>query len=229
MNEKLYKKLIELGLKAGLAAIIATNSKAELTDDEIETISKQYSDEVLTVNQSEIDKRVTQAVNTAVANYEKKHGLKDGKPIQDEPPITPEPKIIDPKGPEPTDPNIKALMDLIAKQNENFQKLQQSVEGIEKQKAQELRSAKIKKLLTDAKIPEALQKHFIAPEEATDEELTIEVNTYKQGLADAGLAGLIIPGKGGGTKEPAETYSKEAAEKRNQNNDGGGIVTGIKL
>lgn len=43
------------------------------------------------VIESHADSRVTEATNTAVANYEKKHNLKDGKPVET-PPVPPTPQ-----------------------------------------------------------------------------------------------------------------------------------------
>ena len=48
------------------------------------------------------DSRATEAQQTAVSNYEKKHGLKDGKAIQQEPPKTQPLKVEPAKGQEPS-------------------------------------------------------------------------------------------------------------------------------
>lgn len=60
------------------------------------------------------DARATGAQQTAVANYEKKHGLKEGKPIEPPTPPTPSPTTPMPNGnntpPTPTDPSVAALI-----------------------------------------------------------------------------------------------------------------------
>jgi hypothetical protein len=228
MNEKLLQKLIASGLNVGLSTIIATNAKAELSDIELETITKSIMDGMTAANQSEIDRRVTQAVKTGIENYEKKHNLKEGKFIEPEKIIDPVKPVIPSNTNESENPQLKALMDIINKQNESIAKLHESFDGLQKEKSKEERQLKIKKLLNDAKIPEILQKHFIVAENATDDELLTEVNSYKQGLADAGLAGLIIPGKGE-QKDGSIVTAEQAAKSRNDATNSTGIVPGKKI
>lgn len=65
-------------------------AKTATTDDEAQT----YVDGVTyqLVIDSEADYRATKAVQTSIENYEKKHNIKDGKPVSQEPPKTDPPK-----------------------------------------------------------------------------------------------------------------------------------------
>lgn len=217
MNEKLLKALIAAGLAPGLAATFAAITK-EVKDDEIEATVKTIVDGAQTVTQqSEIDRRVTQAVKTAIENYEKKHNLKDGKPIE-----------------EPTDPtkNLSANGTQNQNQNQNqganagndnpllleltkvLKGLTEEVQGLKQKTAKEERQAKVRKMLTDAKIPEIAQKRFSIKDDATDEEIQNEITSFKQELIDLGLSSLKEPGKGTG-KDMEVQLAEQLAKQRN--------------
>ena len=75
MNEKLLKALLAAGLTQGLAATITSLVKVE-KDEEIEGIAKSFGEMFSQpAIASEIDRRVTSAVKTAIDNYEKKHQI----------------------------------------------------------------------------------------------------------------------------------------------------------
>ena len=77
MNEKLLKALIAAGLAPGLAATFAAISK-DVKDEEIDSTVKLIVEGAQTnVAQSEIDRRVSQGIKTAIENYEKKYNIKD--------------------------------------------------------------------------------------------------------------------------------------------------------
>jgi hypothetical protein len=223
MNEKLLKALIAAGLNPGLAAVFASISK-EVKDEEIESIVKIIVEGAgNSIAQAEIDRRVTQAVKTAVENYEKKYNIKDGKPIDEtkaDPPKTDPPK--DPSG-NPKNQEIEELKKMVID-------LTTVTKGLQQKTLQDERKSKIKKALSEAKIPEPLQKYFPEKDYETEDELITAVTTYKQEMMNVGISGLTEPGKGGAGISILEQNAKHAAEFRNKGGDTvNGIVPGKKL
>jgi len=101
---------------------------------------------------SEADFRASQssasALKKAVEEYEKKHNLKDGKPVEDpNPPKPPDP----PKG-DDMPAWAKALQETITKQNE-------TISGLSKGRELESRKAQAAKLLSGTKIPESFREN----------------------------------------------------------------------
>jgi len=91
------------------------------------------------------DARVTKAQQTAVENYEKKHGLKDGKPIQAEPP-KPEPQ-------EPPKPNDEP--EYIKAMRQQMEAMQKRLDEADKAKTTSGRRSKLDAMLKDA--PETIR------------------------------------------------------------------------
>lgn len=212
MNEKLLKLLIAAGLPTGLATTLATIVKVE-KDEDIEATAKSIIDNAGTgAAQAEIDRRVTQAVKTAIENYEKKHNLKDGKPVDPEPDPNKNKGGEPPAGGNPqTNPELLELV-------KSVKDLAGIVQGIQQKTQAEERKSKILKALSDAKIPETFQKRFTIKDDATDEELETAVKEYKQELIDAGIAGLKVPGVGNNGKTIVEQTAEIAAKSRNTDN-----------
>ena len=223
MNEKLLKALIAAGLNPGLAATFATISK-DVKDEEIETTVKTIVEGAGTnVAQAEIDRRVTQGIKTAIENYEKKYNLKEGKPV-DETKVDP-PKVESPKDPTgtPVNPEIAELRKMVFE-------LTSMTKGLQEKTLQEERQTKIRKVLSDAKIPEPLQKYFPIKEYETDDELSSAVTAYKQEMINVGISGLTEPGKGGAGATIIEQNAKNVAEFRNKGGETtNGIVPGKKI
>ena len=202
MKENFLAALIAKGLTQEQATIYANLIIIE-KEEEIATKVDEIMSAIPTQpTQSEIDKRVTQAVQTTIANYEKKHNLKDGKKIE-----TP---TTSPTSPTPIDNKD----DKINKLTETVEKLAGIVTEFSDKQKKEERSVFVKKALTDAKIPDSMHKRFIDNPEATDDEFVTLVNDYKQELADLGIATLQSPGNGG-SKNMTEVSAEKAAKSRN--------------
>lgn len=80
--------------KEAIQALL-TEHAAALSPEQQEALCAALSEET----SRQEDRRATEATKSAVANYERKHGLRDGKPTDP----TPQPQPTDPQ-PQPTDP-----------------------------------------------------------------------------------------------------------------------------
>ena len=128
------------------------------------------------------DFRAGQAQTSSIANYEKKHGLKDGKPIENPKPEPPKPE---PKPPEPKPdekPDIaKLIADGIAAGIKPFSdKLAQ----YEAREAQAQRNAQIASVAKKYGIPDFMLKDRTIPENT---DLDAYFKDVKQELTNAGF------------------------------------------
>jgi hypothetical protein len=166
---------------------------------------------------SEADNRATQATQTAVSNYEKKHSLKEGKPVTEG---KQEKEELEKKGNDEDTP--KWAKDLI----ESNKTLSNKLAALEGDKITTTRKQKLEAIIT--KLPDNLKKPYnrIAVKDMTDEEfeaLTTEISTEVEGLvADVNAKGAVFskPAAGGGKqtvtgKEPSKEEIEEFAKQLN--------------
>jgi hypothetical protein len=229
MKEKLLAALVAAGLTEERANIYAGFINVEKEEQIPGIVAQIKLAEPPDPTQSEIDKRVTQAVQTAISNYEKKHNLKDGKPIineEEKKKAEEEKRKMEEEKKKGTvnseqDKEILALKEMIAG-------LTDAVKGLsEKQKAEQ-RAEFVKKALTEAKIPEVMHKRFIDNPEATEEEFRLSIDEFRQELADLGIAALKTPGQGSST-DVLEQAAEEAAKHRNNSTTQEGGVRAKEL
>ena len=157
---------------------------------------------------AEGDRRATDAQKTAVANYERKHGLKDGKTIEpsdpNEPTDTPDAKV-----PEDMPQWAKAIVETNAKLQQQLSAM--SSERITNDRKQQL-SAVVEQL------PEHLQKPYarMKLDGLSDEEFktTLEdVKTEVGGIVDnLKQSGLVFSRPLAGEKKDAQELSKAQLE-----------------
>lgn len=192
-------KLVE-GLKAKFPGIqdsiinrIADKlAKTVTTEDQVETAIEGTT--IQQVIDSYADSRATEATATAVINYEKKHNIKDGKPIAAEPP-----KAEPPSGDEPP-AWAKALLD--------------KVNALEGNKVTTERITKLREALAGA--PENLIGRFEKdmPKDLTDEQFTewmtgvkADVDPIITALVQKGV--ILNPPANGGKAIPVPEASPE--------------------
>lgn len=171
---------------AALLDRIADSYVNTVTDETLETvIASDGVKNLLAFFQSETDRRVTDATRTAVANYEKQHNIKDGKPVSAEPP-----KPDD-------DPATPAWAKQILKQN---QELSAKVQQLEKGTVSTDLMGKVKVKLAEKKIPEAFLKgRTIEKEEDVDAlitEIEGDFQTVKQTMVNQGVVVDVPPASG---------------------------------
>lgn len=153
------------------------------------------------------DSRATEATQTAVSNYEKKHGLKDGQKAQGGE-LKPEPKTEE-------DPETPAWAKALIESNKTLSDKLATLEG---EKVTSSRQQKLTAII--GKLPENLQKPYarVSVKDMTDEEfeaLATEITTEVDGLvADAKAKGAVFgtPTSGGGNIDTGKAPSKEEVE-----------------
>jgi len=187
MKEKLLALLIAkfAGVSESILERIATK-KAGSISDETQLQSIVDGIDYGLILQSEVDSRITEANKTAITNYEKKHGLKEGKIIQQ-----PDPKEgQDPKLPEDAPPWAQALL----KQNQELvSKISQFENGGKKNELLVKLKEKIK-----GKVPESYLKGRnieIAEESQIDtiaQQIEADFVEFKQDAINQGVV-LDVP------------------------------------
>ena len=143
--EALKTKFKDLGVQDSiLEGVAAKLSKTITTEDQIETaISGVTFDTLL---QPEVDRRATEASDTAVKNYEKKHKLKDGKAIEDPTKKKPDPK---PKEGEGDDEKVPAWATAFMEKQDA---LDERISKQEKDRETSSKQTQVDALLKDSKI-----------------------------------------------------------------------------
>ena len=179
------------GVDTAILTRIATK-KAEGVTDETKVNSIVEGISFSDVLNSYGDFRANTAVTSAVSNYEKKHGLKDGKPIEIEKPVE---KPVE----KPADDMATIIANAVSAA---VKPLSDKLTQFETEKAQVTRQEQILAKAKEYGIPETFAKRYAIPEDA-------DLDTYfkdaKQELANVGFSGVTPP-------ESAETKIEKEAE-----------------
>lgn len=167
------------GVEVAILSRIAEKKASGVTDEsQIPTIVEGISfQDVLT---SYGDFRAGDATTSAVRNYEKKHNLKDGKPV------APEDPKPDPKPQEKTD-DVPAWAQSLIDSNKV---LAEKLAGYEAEKAKQERFAQILSKAKEYGIPENLVPMLNV---ADDADLDVYMNEAKQTFANLGFKGALPP------------------------------------
>ena len=140
-------------------------AKTVTSEDQIETaISGVTFDTLL---QSETDRRVLEASETAVKNYEKKHKLKDGKSTEKPKDPDPDPDTETGDGKEKIPAYMKEFM-------REQKELKERLEKQEKDREISSKRAEAKELLKASKIPDKLKDKWLKRVDLNDEETSLE-------------------------------------------------------
>jgi len=181
-------------------------AKTATTAEEVKSTVEEVT--IQQIIDAEGDRRATDAQKTAVANYERKHGLKDGKTIEPSDPNEPT-DTPDAKDPEDMPQWAKALVETNAKLQQQLSAM--SSERITNDRKQQL-SAVVEQL------PEHLQKPYarMKLDGLSDEEFktTLEdVKTEVGGIVDnLKQSGLVFARPLGGESKGAEELTKSQLE-----------------
>lgn len=168
---------------------------------------------------------IQEAETSATAEYEKKHGLKDGKPVKDpEPKKDPEPVKVDGLSPE--------ITKLIEAQNKQIEDLKGLVQSSVKSVASAEKTAAAKRLLAEKKLPEGWLNRIQAESETSIEDqvkaLHDEYVSIQQGVINEAVeSGKYTPG----FQQPKERSEEEWTKLMNEDSKTGnpGVVDlGIK-
>ena len=179
------------GVDAAILTRIATK-KAEGVTDETKVNSIVEGISFSDVLNSYGDFRAGDATRTSVQNYEKKHNLKDGKPIENPNP-NPNPKPEDKKD------DVPAWAQALIDSNKN---LSTELSALKQEKLQATRQEQIMAKAKDYGIPETFAKRYAIPDDA---DLDTFFKDAKQELANIGFSGVNPP-------ESAETKIEKENE-----------------
>lgn len=152
------------------------NKKAEGVTDESQVNSIVEGISFTDVLNSYGDFRAGQAQLSAVANYEKKHGLKEGKPIQ-----KPEPE------PKPKNDDVPSWAQALIDSNKDIS------EKLAKMEAEKIQVTRAEQILSKAKeygIPANYAKRCAIKD---DEDLDAYFKDLKQEFANDGFKGVVPP------------------------------------
>lgn len=182
------------GVDTAILTRIATK-KAEGVTDETKVNSIVEGISFSDVLNSYGDFRAGDATRTSVLNYEKRHNLKDGKPIENPNP-NPNPN---PKPEDKTDDMATIIANAV---NAAVKPLSDKLAQFETEKLQATRQEQIMAKAKEYGIPETFAKRYAIPDDA-------DLDTYfkdaKQELANVGFSGVTPP-------ESAETKIEKEAE-----------------
>lgn len=175
------------GVDEATLSRIAEKKAAGVTDEsQLQTIADGVGFQ--DVLNSYGDFRANTAVTSAVSNYEKKHGLKDGKPIETTTTTTTQQQTATEQQPD----MAKIIADAVANA---VKPLSDKLTQFETEKAQATRQDQILAKAKEYGIPESQAKRYAIPDDA-------DLDTYfkdaKQELADAGFAEVKTPESGDG-------------------------------
>jgi len=182
------------GVDTAILTRIATK-KAEGVTDETKVNSIVEGISFSDVLNSYGDFRAGDATRTSVLNYEKRHNLKDGKPIENPNP-NPNPN---PKPEDKTDDMATIIANAV---NAAVKPLSDKLAQFETEELQATRQEQIMAKAKEYGIPETFAKRYAIPDDA-------DLDTYfkdaKQELANVGFSGVTPP-------ESAETKIEKEAE-----------------
>lgn len=200
MKEKILAALKTkfVGVDDAILDRIATKKAEGLTDESqipaiVEGVSFSY---VLT---SYGDFRAGDATQSAIRNYEKKHNLKDGKPIEN---ASPNPQ------PEEKKDDVPAWAQALIESNKA---LSTELSTLKQEKLQATRQEQILAKAKEYGIPENYAKRCAIKE---DEDLDVYFKDLKQDFANDGFKGVQAP------ETPEQKLEKESTEIANMINKG---------
>ena len=177
IQEKILAGLQQKSSGADNATLLRiATKKAEGVTDEAQVQAIVDSVSFGDVMQSYGDYRVGDATKTAIANYEKKHNLKDGKPAE-------EPRKED----EPNDDKIPAWAQAIIDSNKV---LTEKVASYEAEKSAAQRKDAISAKAKEYGIPENLVSMLKISDDA---DLDVYMKDAKQTFANLGFEGVVPP------------------------------------
>lgn len=203
-------------------------AKTVTTDEQVATAIEGVTFQQ--VVDSYTDSRVTEASQTAVANYEKKHNIKDGKVVEVDPAKKKEPNPNPNEEPEPA--WAKQFMT-------EMQELKSKLQSFEGEKVATTRTKKLDQLLTEIKTPEQLKnsykKAFLKMDFTDDDDFNNYLQEVKTELepfvTELEQKGVIIntppAGKGATQKEPSEDVKQRIEERKTEVQHQPSVIKGL--
>lgn len=187
------------GGNAGVLNWIATQlAKTVTAAEQVQTAVDGITQEYVSMMESYGDSRATSSAQTAVTNYETKHGIKDGKPVQkpaqqQQQGAGAQPPVTQPQG---GASELSATEQMLSQLLEQNKKLNERLDRMDSERTTTTRKSQLSAII--AKLPEKLRKPYerIPLDSLKDEEfntLIADVTTEVDGInADMRQNGAIF-------------------------------------
>ena len=199
------------GVNANILDRIATMlAKTVTTEEQVKTAVEGVTKDFIDVIEAYGDSRATDTQKTAILNYEKKYGLKDGVKVETK---TEQPTVTTP----PVaggDPTTNALLQQLLDQNK---KLSERLDKMDGERTTTSRKAELDGII--AKLPESLRKGYSrTPLDGTDDEWAArksEILTEVDAISkETGAKGAVFgrPTIGGGKVGGISSAQQEATD-----------------
>ena len=202
ITETIKKALRAQGISEGYAERVQKAFGVE-TETGAEAAVKAFKENILPAIEEAGKETTEEARRAAIADYEKTHGLKDGKPV-------PSPTDPMPQKPLPTGEINAALRDWIENQNKQLQALRAEINQSKTERARAERQAEAKAAIHKAGLPDSWTERIRTDTETPLEEQVKALSEEFTAIRQSAIDGLV--GSGGTPPMPKEDTARSEKE-----------------
>ena len=206
ITETIKKALREQGISEGYAERVQKAFGVE-TETGAEAAVKAFKENILPAieeaGKEAREKAAKEARKDAVAEYEKTHGLKDGKPVTS-------PTDPMPQKPLPTGEINAALRDWIENQNKQLQELRAEINQSKAERTRAERQAEAKAAIQKAGLPDSWTERIRTDSETPIEEQVKALSEEFTAIRQSAIDGMV--GSGGTPPMPKEDTARSEKE-----------------
>ena len=202
ITETIKKALRAQGISEGYAERVQKAFGVE-TETGAEAAVKAFKENILPAIEEAGKETTEEARRAAIADYEKTHGLKDGKPV-------PSPTDPIPQKPLPTGEINAALRDWIENQNKQLQALRAEINQSKAERTRAERQAEAKAAIQKAGLPDSWTERIRTDSETPLEEQVNALSEEFTAIRQSAIDGLV--GSGGTPPMPKEDTARSEKE-----------------
>lgn len=202
ITETIKKALRAQGISEGYAERVQKAFGVE-TETGAEAAVKAFKENILPAIEEAGKEATEEARRAAIADYEKTHGLKDGKPV-------PSPTDPMPQKPLPTGEINAALRDWIENQNKQLQALRAEINQSKAERTRAERQAEAKAAIQQAGLPDSWTERIRTDSETPLEEQVNALSEEFTAIRQSAIDGLV--GSGGTPPMPKEDTARSEKE-----------------
>lgn len=202
ITETIKKALRAQGISEGYAERVQKAFGVE-TETGAEAAVKAFKENILPAIEEAGKETTEEARRAAIADYEKTHGLKDGKPV-------PSPTDPMPQKPLPTGEINAALRDWIENQNKQLQALRAEINQSKAERTRAERQAEAKAAIQKAGLPDSWTERIRTDSETPLEEQVKALSEEFTAIRQSAIDGLV--GSGGTPPMPKEDTARSEKE-----------------
>jgi len=202
ITETIKKALRAQGISEGYAERVQKAFGVE-TETGAEAAVKAFKENILPFIEEAGKETTEEARRAAIADYEKTHGLKDGKPV-------PSPTDPMPQKPLPTGEINAALRDWIENQNKQLQALRAEINQSKAERTRAERQAEAKAAIHKAGLPDSWTERIRTDSETPLEEQVKALSEEFTAIRQSAIDGLV--GSGGTPPMPKEDAARSEKE-----------------